>query len=180
MDAERSCAAIGIRKEPTEIITRIDFLASLWVTQAAVRRSAFGEYLPTQYTVTPYVAQCSVFAWNDNEIVWRKRWENVNDRARDDSNSPKLRASGAVHLIGICFIPSETIYSSSSLDMPKSEIFTMLTSSSSNGPNSTRLAYRLSIYHHYDFMATFRIRLNGKRLNVFYTRHVPKVRFPRS
>lgn len=38
---------------------------------------------------------------------------------------PKFRASGAVHLMGICFIPSETMYSSSSLDIPKSEILTM-------------------------------------------------------
>ena len=40
-------------------------------------------------------------------------------------NLPKFRASGAVHLMGICFIPSETMYSSSSLDIPKSEILTM-------------------------------------------------------
>lgn len=40
-------------------------------------------------------------------------------------NLPKFNASGAVHLMGICFIPSETIYSSSSLDIPKSEILTM-------------------------------------------------------
>jgi len=38
---------------------------------------------------------------------------------------PKFSASGAVHLMGICFIPSDTMYSSSSLDIPKSEIFTM-------------------------------------------------------
>lgn len=38
---------------------------------------------------------------------------------------PKFNASGAVHLIGICFIPSDTMYSSSSRDIPKSDIFTI-------------------------------------------------------
>lgn len=44
---------------------------------------------------------------------------------RNICNLPKFSASGAVHLIGICFMPSETMYSSSSLDIPKSEILTM-------------------------------------------------------
>ena len=37
---------------------------------------------------------------------------------------PKCRASGAVHLMGICLSPPDTVYSSSSRDIPKSEIFT--------------------------------------------------------
>lgn len=40
-------------------------------------------------------------------------------------NLPKFSASGAVHLIGICFMPSETMYSSSSRDIPKSDILTI-------------------------------------------------------
>ena len=39
---------------------------------------------------------------------------------------PKFNASGAVHLMGICFSPSDTVYSSSSRDIPKSEILTEL------------------------------------------------------
>lgn len=35
-------------------------------------------------------------------------------------------ASGAVHFTGICFLPGDALYTSSSLDMPKSEIFTTL------------------------------------------------------
>ena len=37
---------------------------------------------------------------------------------------PKCSASGAVHLMGICLSPPDTVYSSSSRDIPKSEIFT--------------------------------------------------------
>ena len=47
----------------------------------------------------------------------------------DKQHLPKLRASGAVHLIGICLRPPvEEAYtpSSSSLDIPKSLIFTRL------------------------------------------------------
>lgn len=105
-------------------LTCIYPLSCLRVAETMVWCTSTCKYFPWQYSITPNITERSILACKCY-IIFLVNVISKNTMLKAVKYVPKFKASGAVHFIGICFIPSDTIYSSSSRDIPKSDIFTI-------------------------------------------------------